>query len=133
MRAWWQVVTSKPEAVGFAIFAGAAALTAIVPLWRWFRRSPDADEVERRRRDTLVRNGKMGDAEILEVEDASIVYSYHVRGVGYTASQDITSLQSLLPEDRMKMIGAVSIRFDPRNPANSIVLSERWSGLRTSR
>ena len=29
-------------------------------------------------------------------------------------------------------IGPVSIKYDPRNPANSIVLSEEWSGLRTA-
>jgi hypothetical protein len=28
------------------------------------------------------------------------------------------------------MIGPVSVKYDPRNPANSIVISEQWNGLR---
>ena len=74
----------------------------------------------------------MGDGEIVDVEtaSASIVYSYNVAGVTYTASQDLSALQSRLPPDVMTMAGPVSVKFDPRNPANSIVLCEEWSGLR---
>ena len=133
MQGWWQNFTSKPEAIGLAVFLCVVLLAGGLVLWRWLRNRPDADELERRRRDTLVRNGKMGDGEILDVDAASVMYSYYIRGVAYTATQDVGTLLSLLPEDRMKMIGPVSIRFDPRNPANSIVLSEQWSGLRTPR
>jgi len=74
----------------------------------------------------------MGDGEIIDVETASalIVYSYSVAGVIYTASQDMVALQSFLPQDVMTMVGPVSVKFDPRNPANSMVLCEDWSGLR---
>jgi hypothetical protein len=54
-----------------------------------------------------------------------------VAGVVYTASQDLAALQSLLPRDPMTMVGPVSVKFDPRNPANSIVLCEDWTGLRS--
>ena len=47
-----------------------------------------------------------------------------------TASQDVTDLQDKLPADRMSMVGAVSVKFVPRNAANSIVLCEEWTGLR---
>jgi hypothetical protein len=40
------------------------------------------------------------------------------------------TLEALLPEDQMSMIGPALVKFDPRNPANSIVLCEDWSGLR---
>jgi hypothetical protein len=133
MPGWWVDFTSRPEAIGLAIFMFVALLAGGFSLWRWLHSRPNADEVERRRRETLVRSGKMGDGEIVEVETASIVYSYYVRGVGYTASQDVAALISLLPADQMKLIGPVSVRFDPRNPANSIVLSEQWSGLRNHR
>jgi hypothetical protein len=53
-----------------------------------------------------------------------------VGGVGYTAAQDVMSLEALLPSHRMSMIGPALVKFDPRNPANSIVLCEEWSGLR---
>ena len=85
------------------------------------------------------REGKMGNGQVIDVvtepkatepESVSIVYSYSVAGVVYTASQDVTDLQGKLPADRMSMVGAVSVKFAPRNPANSMVLCEEWSGLR---
>ena len=27
-------------------------------------------------------------------------------------------------------VSAISVKYDPRNPANSIVVAEEWSGLR---
>jgi hypothetical protein len=108
-----------------------AALTAAVLLgWRIFQRQPSADELERRRRQALHGKGKIGDGEILDVDGAVILYSYSVGGVEYTVGQDASSIAELLPEDRMRMVGPASVRFDPKNPPNSIVLCEEWSGLR---
>lgn len=76
----------------------------------------------------LLSVGKMGDASLLEIHDDLLVYSYAVRGVEYTASQDISSLKTLLPGDAASL-GHVLVKYDPRNPANSIVLAEEWSGL----
>lgn len=73
----------------------------------------------------------MGDAEVVDVDGTSIAYSYSVAGVIYTTTQDASSLADLLPVDRMLMVGPVMVKFDPRNPANSIILCEEWSGLRT--
>lgn len=98
--------------------------------WRYLRRRPTPAEIERQRRLTIHRLGKVGDGEILDVEGDLIVFSYSVAGVVYTASQDTTSLEEKLPPERMSMVGPVSVKFDPRNPANSIVLCEEWSGLR---
>jgi len=127
----WAGLTSKPEYLWGAIcaFAALAGVIAFV-IRNYLRRRPTPEELERRRRATLHRMGKMGDGEIIDVETASIVYSYSVAGVVYTASQDLVALQSLLPRDPMTMVGSVSVKFDPRNPANSIVLCEDWTGLR---
>lgn len=133
MPAWWEYFSSRPDVIGLAFCICVALLLGVLMVRRWLRSRPSADELERQRRETLVRSGKMGDGEIVDVEAASVVYSYYVRGVGYTAAQDVAELASLLPSDPMTMIGPVSIKFDPNNPANSIILSERWSGLRTSR
>ena len=54
-------------------------------------------------------------------------YSYDVRGVEYTASQDISRFT--VPTGFFGL-GAVCVKYDPRNPANSIVVAEEWSGLR---
>jgi hypothetical protein len=117
--------------IALAVFAVLAVAAAVV-IRSYLRRRPTAEELERRRRETLHRQGKMGDGEIIDVEGASalILYSYSVAGVVYTASQDLGALQSLLPQDPMTMVGPVSVKFDPHNPANSIVLCEEWSGLR---
>ena len=116
-------------AIGALVILGAAIWWLVR---NYLRGRPTPDEIERRRRGTLHREGKMGDGEIVDVETASalIAYSYSVAGVTYTASQDLTALQQLLPPDVMTMVGPVSVKFDPRNPANSIVLCEEWSGLR---
>jgi hypothetical protein len=99
-------------------------------VWRMFRHQPSPEEVERGRRAMIHNKGKIGDGEIVDVDGAVIVYSYSVGGVGYTVAQDASAMESLLPEDRMRLVGPASVRFDPRNPPNSIVLCEEWSGLR---
>jgi len=94
--------------------------------WKASRITPE--ERERRRRALLVAAGKMGDATLTEVREQFIFYAYLVRGVEYTASQDVSALRDRVPED-LASVNAVSVRYDPRNPANSIVVSEEWSGL----
>jgi hypothetical protein len=94
--------------------------------WRASRITPE--ERERRRRAGLVAAGKMGDATLTEVREQFLFYAYLVRGVEYTASQDVSALRERVPMD-LSLVSAVSVRYDPRNPANSIVVSEEWSGL----
>jgi hypothetical protein len=96
--------------------------------WKSSRISPE--EVERRRRASLVAQGKMGDALLVEFRDGYLFYSYAVRGVEYTASQDLSFLRDSFPGDLAAM-GPVSLKYDARNPANSIVVAEEWSGLRS--
>jgi hypothetical protein len=130
----WAGLAANPLALAVAIFVVILLLAAAALIARkYLVRGPAPDELERRRRLTIYREGKMGDGEIIDVETAvvSIVFSYSVAGVVYTASQDAAALRSMLPQDLMTMVGPVSIKFDPRNPANSIVLCEDWSGLRS--
>ena len=95
--------------------------------WKISRISPE--ERERRRRAELVALGKMGDALLMEYRDGLIFYSYDVRGVEYTACQDVRLLRDRLTGNLAEM-GPVSVKYDARNPANSIVVAEQWSGLR---
>jgi hypothetical protein len=109
---------------------GAALVVLLgVLLWIFLRRRPSPEEIEKRRRAAVHANGKLGDGEVLEVEGVAIVYSYSVGGVGYTASQDVAIFASQLPENTMTLIGPALVKFDPRNPANSIVICEGWNGL----
>ena len=104
------------------IVAGAMGFRA----WRASRVTPE--ERERRRRALLVSIGKMGDATLTEVREEFVFYAYLVRGVEYTASQDVSALRDRVPSD-LSTVHAVSVRYDPKNPANSIVVAEDWSGL----
>ena len=99
--------------------------------WKLSRVTPE--ERERRRRVALVARGKMGDATITELRGELVFYSYDVRGVEYIASQDLSLLRDFLPTDLSVLIGSVSVRYDPKNPANSIILAEDWTGLRVHR
>lgn len=118
------------EITGAAVAAvGLVALAAFFVV-RYLRNRPTPAELERRRRADINSRGKIGDGEVIDVEGVAVLYSYHVGGVGYEAAQDVSSLESYLPPDLMSMIGPVSIKYDPRNPANSIVICESWSGLR---
>ena len=132
MPDWAGGLASKPVVIVLTCSVVAIAGAASIGYRRYLRSRPGPEEIERLRREWLNANGKILDGEIIEVAGRGIIYSYSARGVGYTASQDVGPLESLLPADRMTMIGPVSLKFDPKNPANSIVLCEQWSGLRKS-
>lgn len=68
---------------------------------------------------------------INEVTGDALYYSYSVGGVQYEASQDITALRDLLPAEPERLIGWSGMKYAPNNPANSILICEEWSGLRT--
>jgi hypothetical protein len=114
-------------ALGVLLVILAAALG--YRTWKASRLTPE--EAERRRRAHLVLQGKISDALLVEFRGGHIFYSYAVRGVEYTASQDLGFLRERLPCE-LPAMGHVSVKYDARNPANSIVAAEEWSGLRDS-
>ena len=59
-----------------------------------------------------------------------LVYSYDVAGVTYEASQDVTHLRQFIDLYSCRLGLPASVRYDPHNPGDSIVISETWSGLR---
>lgn len=95
--------------------------------WLWRRRSPE--ERERRRRLDVNRHGRMVDATIIDFHDGVITYTYSVRGMAYTASQDVRALGDLLPPNPLSIVGPAAAKYHLSNPANSIVLCETWSGI----
>lgn len=117
------------QAVTFALAGLLTVLLAILG-YRWWRDSRVTPaERERRRRQGLAAHGKMADAVLDEIREDVLFYTYAVRGVEYTASQDVSALLQHVPCD-YSSIASVAVKFDPRNPANSIVLAENWSGVR---
>jgi hypothetical protein len=114
------------------LVVGALSLLAVVVgvyiLVRMRRKPKDK---EKRRRLEVNSNGRLGDATILEIRDDAIFYEYSVRGMTYTAAQDISKLRELIPGDPQRLIGRpASLKYSYQNPANSILLCEEWSGLR---
>ena len=113
-----------------ALLAVLLVLAGTIGVRAWQRSRISPEEKERRRRLMLLSAGKRGDGNLLDIRDDLLVYSYAVRGVEYTTSQDVSKLKPFLPDD-VATLGPVSVRYDPRNPANSIVVAEEWSGLRS--
>jgi hypothetical protein len=124
-------VFTTPDVITAALFCVLMVLLAVIGARAWRRSRVSPVERERRRRLWLVSHGKMGDSNLLEIHEGILVYSYDVRGVEYTASQDVSTLNAFLPDD-VASLGHVLVRYDPRNPANSIVLSEEWNGLQSA-
>lgn len=122
---------STGESIGLGVAALVFAAAGAYGIRAYLRSRPTPAEFERRRRTTLNASGKMGDANLLDLRENTAFYSYDVRGVEYHATQDISELAHQLPSDPWTSIGPVSVKYDPRNPANSILLCEEWSGLRT--
>ena len=121
---------SISEAVTASLLVVLIALLAWLGIRKWMMSRVSAEEIERRRRALLHQKGKMGDATLVEVRGDLLFYAYDVRGVEYTASQDVSALRALLPKEASAVNGVVYVKYDPKNPANSIILAEEWSGLR---
>jgi len=119
------------------IFGGAGALLAAYLLLR--RKTKGPDEVERERRSWLDRVGRITDGTVIDVQEMQpdglkpatfLIFQYDVAGVSYEASQDVTYLRQLINLHSCRLGLPTSVRYDPHNPGNSIVVSERWMGLR---
>ncbi|HUB33815.1 MAG TPA: hypothetical protein VMA31_12325 [Bryobacteraceae bacterium] len=128
-RFLWAMEFTKAEDVTIALVVVLAVLVGIMAYRAWQSARIPPEERERQRREVLVSSGKMGDATLTEVQEGMLYYAYVVRGVEYTASQDVSLLKEQVPADLSALV-AVSVRYDSRNPANSIVVAENWSGLR---
>ena len=128
---WYTPSVTTAKEIGLVLAIVAVGVAAIFGYRAWKLSKVSPEERERRRRAALVARGKMGDATITEIRGDLLFYSYAVRGVEYTASQDLSLLKEHVPTDLSSLIGSVSVRYDAKIPANSIVLAEDWSGLRT--
>lgn len=117
--------------------AAAAATAGAVWLMRLRRKKPDREKL---RREWLSRTGRLTIGTAMDLQDGHdeknqpvrlLIYRYDVAGVAYEASQDITQLAEIFHENPPQLGLPASVRYDPHNPGNSIVVSETWSGLRT--
>ncbi|PYV95808.1 MAG: hypothetical protein DMG89_19975 [Acidobacteria bacterium] len=119
---------------------------ALLVIYFFLRRKPKSpEELERERREWLDRVGRITDGTVIDVQEMTVngskkssapraatllIYHYDVAGVSYEASQDVTYLRQWINLHSCRLGLPTSVRFDPQNPGNSIVVSEKWMGLR---
>lgn len=58
-----------------------------------------------------------------------IRYSYSISGVTYETAQDVTGLEERLCLERLAAGQPASVKYDPSNPSNSILVADDWSGI----
>jgi len=58
-----------------------------------------------------------------------LYYTYSISGVTYETAQDVTGLEERLHLTRVATGQIASVKYDPSNPSNSILLADDWSGL----
>jgi hypothetical protein len=56
-------------------------------------------------------------------------YTYSISGVTYETAQDVTGLDIRAHLSRVAAGQTASVKYDPSNPSNSILLADDWSGL----
>ena len=119
------------------VVGGAGLLLAAYFLLRSKPKTPE--DIERERRDWLDRVGRITDGTVIDVQELRandqrsatlLIFQYDVAGVSYEASQDVTYLRQKINLHSCRLGLPTSVRYDPQNPGNSIVLSDRWMGLR---
>ncbi|MFY9559430.1 MAG: hypothetical protein WAQ52_04280 [Terriglobales bacterium] len=104
------------------------------------RRKPKTpDDLERQRRVWLNEVGRITDGTVIDVQEIApevhrpatmLIYQYDVAGVSYEASQDVTYLRQWINLHSCRLGLPTSVKYDPHNPGNSMVIAEGWMGLR---
>lgn len=119
------------------VMAAAGALWAAGAWTRSRRKSPD--QLERERRTRISEIGRITDGTVIDVNEMQsnsagerqlLIYHYDVAGVSYEASQDVSCLRHMVDLHSCRTGLMTSIKYDPNNPGNSIVIAENWTGLR---
>jgi hypothetical protein len=136
-----------------------AAATAVV-LHQVFRKPPDPEDEERRRRSQLNQVGRIVEGLVVELVESQgpaqapansdgasrrkglvpeaassgslrrlVRYSYSIAGVTYETAQDVTGLEERLCLERLAAGQPASVKYDPSNPSNSILVADDWSGI----
>jgi hypothetical protein len=110
-------------------------------LYALLRRKPKGPaDLERERRSWLDGIGRITDGTVIDVQELPVsgghhaavllIYKYDVAGVSYECSQDVTYLRQWINLHSCRLGLPTSVKYDPHNPGNSLVVSESWMGLR---
>jgi hypothetical protein len=117
-----------------------ATVGVAIAAYALLRRKPKTPEdIERERRKWLNEVGRITDGTVIDVQEINpnghrasimLIYKYDVAGVSYEASQDVTYLRQWINLQSCRLGLPTSVKYDPHNPGNSLVISEGWIGLR---
>ena len=136
---------------------GGAALVALAMIaYAFIRPAEVPEETERRRRLHLNQIGRIAEGQVVELAEHPaeprpaakrlfgsrarpladtrprhlVTYSYAISGVTYHTAQDITGLEGQIRFERLVAGQPASVKYDPSNPSDSILVADDWSGLR---
>jgi|SRR5208337_1615268 len=122
----------------YTVLLGAIGVAAAS--YGLLRRKPrNADDVELERRIWLNTIGRITDGTVIDVQEITtavnrpatmLIYQYDVAGVSYECSQDVTYLRQWINLHSCRLGVPTSVKYDSRNPGNSLVIAEGWMGLR---
>jgi hypothetical protein len=126
---------------GWEIAGGLASVAVLGAgaIWLLKRKRPTEAELEQRRRLLLVHSGRIVDGMLLDLNELTaedgrtltmLLFNYRIGGVDYECSQDITAIREIADPTQVRIGFPCSVRYQPGNPQNSIVIAESWSGLR---
>ncbi len=122
----------------YTVALGTVGIAAVG--YALLRRKPkDAADIEHERRMWLNTIGRITDGTVIDVQEIAqdtnrpstmLIYQYDVAGVSYEASQDVTYLRQWINLHSCRLGLPTSVKYDSRNPGNSMVIAEGWMGLR---
>ncbi len=120
-------------------FVLSAAGVGVVSYALLRRKPKTANDIELERRTWLNTVGRITDGTVIDVQEITtssnrpasmLIYQYDVAGVSYEASQDVTYLRQWINLHSCRLGLPTSVKYDSRNPGNSMVIAEGWMGLR---
>lgn len=136
---------------------GGGSLAALVMIvYAFVRPAVNPEDEERKRRLHLNLIGRIAEGQVVELAEHQppvveerrrlfgsrprpladnrprhlVSYSYAISGVTYQTAQDITGLESQVRFERLVAGHPASVKYDPANPSDSILVADDWSGLR---
>lgn len=135
---------------------GAAIAAISMIAYAFIRPSEEPEDAERKRRLHLNQIGRIAEGQVVELTEHApepreapkklfgsrarpldearprqlVTYSYAISGVTYHTAQDITGLEGQIRLERLVAGQPASVKYDPSNPSDSILVADDWSGLR---